>query len=521
MKCRTLWPLSVVPLAIAGTAVLGLTPTMTPRPGLGRKTVVADPMLLSTGTPVDTPPEPGQGVALLMGGSGVPIPPVDLTQVAFDHYADAGPIKFGDYAPERLFTPEGLQPIFSGIKSLPFDTSVAQGVTIAEKAITKNIEEGHPVAVGGDSQSSTINAMVLQDIADGKFTLPNTDNLPPGSTPLTFLSVGDPSNPNGGILERFNLPEDPHPTIPSLDLTFSGASPTDTGVPETIYTLEYDGFADFPRYPIDFVADLNAVAGMAIVHGQYVQGLEGPGIGLTPEQIADAIKLTTSPGYDGDTTYYMVPFTNPSTGELAQLPLATIIQEIAGKPIADLLEPDLRVLANLGYGADPSIGWSTDPANVPTPAGLLPSMDSEQFNTILQALSNGTQQGITDFIGDLSHPSSTASAGLADMITDILNPASTTDPQSLTDIVNGFTSALSQSYSLLLPTADVLTALTTTLPLAEFNIFSSFLAEGDLVNAIGMPLAVGNGLTAVALGVEAFVLLENLPSIESDLSGIF
>ena len=510
MKALTIWPVGAVSLAIAGAALLALTPTMTAGSTLARKTVVAEPMLLSVDEPppVDVPPLPGQGVALLMGGSGTPIPPVDLPQVAFENYAVLN--GFGDYAAERLFTPEGLSPIFSGIKSLPFDTSVAQGVTIAEDAITANIEAGHNVVVGGVSQSATINALVEQDIANGAL------GFQPTPDQLAFISLGDPSNPNGGILERFNLPQDPNPTIPSLDLTFSGAAPADTGIPSTIYTLEYDGFADFPQYPINFLSDLNAVAGMAIVHGQYIQGLEGPGIGLTPEQIANAIELPTTPGYDGGTTYFMVPFQG-------QLPLATLIQEVAGKPLADLLAPDLQVLVNLGYGPNPDIGWSDTPANVPTPVGLFPSIDSEQFNTILRALSTGAQQGFQAFIADLSAASSGESSGGA--LTDILdmfnNTAATIGPPSLTEIVNDFSSALSQSYSLLLPTADIINALTTTLPLAEATIFTNFLQEGDLIDAIGMPTAVATGLETVAAGIEAFVLLENLPSIASDLSGIF
>jgi hypothetical protein len=250
---------------------------------------------------------------------------------------------------------------------------------------------------------------------------------------------------------------------------------------------------------------------MAIVHGQYIQGLEGPGIGLTPAQIADAITLPTSQGYDGGTTYYMVPFDG-------QLPLATIIQEIAGKPFADLLEPDLRVLVNLGYGADPDIGWSTSPANVPTPAGLFPSIDSDQWNTILQALENGATKGFDDFMTDLSNPSTSAPTGILDMFSQAASHAS--DP-SFTDIVNDLSSALSTSYSLLLPTADIINALTTTLPANELTLFTSFLQEGDLTDAIGMPAAIGTGLSTVAAGVEAFVLLENLPTIASDLSGIF
>jgi hypothetical protein len=481
---------------------------MTPMPMWGHQTVAADPALLSSGelppVPVDVPPEPGQGVALLPGGSGIPIPPVDLVQKAFDEYLV--PNGYGAYAAERVFTPEGLQPIDSGIKSLPFDTSVAQGVTIIEDAITKNIEGGHPVIVGGISQSATIDSIVMQDIADGKL------GVQPTPEQLAFLLAGNPSNPNGGILERFDLPEESsHPSIPSLGITFTGATPADTGFPIYNYTLEYDGFADFPRYPLNVVSDLNAIAGIAFVHPDYIQG-RGPGPDPTPEQIANAQELPTSDGYDGGTTYYILPYEG-------QLPLAQLIQVIAGKPVADLLEPDLRVLANLGYGPDPDIGWSTSPADVPTPAGLFPDIDSEQLQTILQALSDGAQKGFNDFMTDLSEPSSGGSTGiLGGLFGDAANGSDGT--ASFTDIVNALSSVASQAYATLLPTADIINALTTSLPAEEVNIFLHYLQEGDLVDAIGMPAAVNTGLSTVAAGFEAFVLIETLQDIQSTLSGI-
>jgi hypothetical protein len=495
------------PLAIAGATLLALTPTTTPMPVWRHKSVATDPVLLSTGElpPVDVPPDPGQGVALLMGGSGFPIPPVDLTQTAFDEYLV--PNGFGDYAIERLFTPEGLEPIDSGIKSLPFDTSVAQGVTIVEDAITKYIEAGHPVVVGGISQSATINSIVMRDIADGKL------GFQPTPDQLAFFMAGNPSEPNGGILERFDLPEGSHPSIPSLGITFSGATPADTGFPTDIYTLEYDGFADFPRYPINFLSDLNAVAGIAFVHPDYIEG-RGPGPDPTPEQIADAIKLPTSDGYDGGTTYYMLPYEG-------QLPLAQLIQLVAGKPIADLLEPDLRVLVNLGYGPDPSIGWSDAPANVPTPAGVFPSIDSEQFNTIVAALADGAKQGFNDFMADLSDPSNGGSDG-SGLFGGLLDPGGgdPTDTPSFTDVVNAFSSAVSQAYATFLPTGDIINALTTTLPAEEANIFLHYLQAGDLLDAVGLPIAANTGLYTVAAGFEAFVLVETIQNIESTFAGL-
>lgn len=52
-------------------------------------------------------------------------------------------------------------------------------------------------------------------------------------------------------------------------MTLYGATPSDTIYPTNIYTLEYDGWADFPRYPLNLLSDLNAELGIAFVHGQY------------------------------------------------------------------------------------------------------------------------------------------------------------------------------------------------------------------------------------------------------------
>lgn len=497
MKRPTFWPLHVVPLVIVGTVPLWLTPTVTPALTAGRRTVLAEPVLLS-GEALGAVPDLGPGVALILGGSGTPIPPESGVQLAFDNYFV--PKGFGDYTPQIVFTPEGLSPIYSGIKSLPLDTSVSQGVTILNSAIKSQIEAGNNVVVGGVSQSATIDSLEMHDIVAN-----NSLGFQPTPDQLAFMMVGDPSNPNGGLLERFDLPDGSHPSIPSLGVTFSGATPADTGFPTDIYSLEYDGFADFPRYTMNFVSDLNAFAGILFVHGLYVGG-------VTEDQIQNAIVLPTSAGYDGGTTYYMMP--------TAQLPLAQLIQEVAGKPFADLLEPDLRVLANLGYGTDPDIGWSETPANVPTPLGLFPSLDSDQFNTILQALGSGAQQGMSDFMADLSDPSTSSMASI------FSNPfaamtAAVADPPSFTDIVNALTSVVSQAYSVLLPTADIGNALVTTLPAYDLSLFTDYLQAGDLVNAIGLPMAATTGLLTMAGGIELMVVEETASSIQSTLAGVF
>jgi PE-PPE domain len=129
-------------------------------------------------------------------------------------------------------------------------------------------------------------------------------------------------------------------SAPSLGVTFSGATPSDL-YPTDIYTLEYDAAADFPQYPIDLPADLNAVAGFLLVHGTYPD--------LTPAQIDSAISLPTAG--DTMTNYYMIPVDN--------LPLLEPLRVISviGNPLADLIQPDLQVIVNLGYGSITD-GWS-------------------------------------------------------------------------------------------------------------------------------------------------------------------
>ncbi len=78
---------------------------------------------------------------------------------------------------------------------------------------------------------------------------------PEGGTGNTWVLVENPSRPNGGILERFaGL------YIPVLDISVSGATP-DNGDTTIDVARQYDGWADFPTYPLNFLATANAIAG--------------------------------------------------------------------------------------------------------------------------------------------------------------------------------------------------------------------------------------------------------------------
>lgn len=183
---------------------------------------------------------------------------------------------------QAVFTPEELYPL-TGVRSLVLNTSVEEGLTILHDAIMVELATtGNAVTVFGWSQSAIIASLEMQ-----RFTA--MGGAAPSASDLNFVLVGNEMNPNGGMLARF-----PDLTLPTLDLTFYGATPSDTIYPTAIYTLEYDGFADFSRYPLNFISDLNAVAGITFVHTKYLD--------LTPAQVEGATKLPTSPGYTGSPT---------------------------------------------------------------------------------------------------------------------------------------------------------------------------------------------------------------------------
>jgi hypothetical protein len=359
---------------------------------------------------------------------------------------------------------------------------VAEGDSILNSEIGSQLADNNDVTVLGYSQSATISTMEMEDIANG------SAGIDPTSGQLSFVLLGDPNNPNGGMLERLDFPPGSDPSIPSLGITFSGATPV-TEYPTDIYTAEYDGFADFPRYPINLLSDLNALLGILFVHTQYPD--------LT--DLGSAVEVPTSAGYDGATSYYMIP-----TDDLPLLdPLRSI--PVIGNPLSDLLQPDLEVLVNLGYG-DPDYGWVNEDANVPTPAGLFPSLaDLEKVPGLLVS---GTEEGIQKAISDLEDPSqlfSLANNPLLNLLeTPYISAVASEDiaipapDDTLQGIVNAFSDAASEFYSALLPSADIANALLTTLPAEDAGIFADELGQGDLIDAIGLPLAADTALIPLA-----------------------
>ncbi len=114
---------------------------------------------------------------------------------------------------------------------------------------------GQPYLIEGFSQSAQI-------AIDEKLELIASGNPPPD---VTFLLLGSGNRPDGGFLERFAGLVIPGAT----GFDFNGAEPTDAGITTIDIANQYDGNADFPQYPVNVVADLNALLGFIYQHAGY------------------------------------------------------------------------------------------------------------------------------------------------------------------------------------------------------------------------------------------------------------
>jgi hypothetical protein len=500
-------------------------------------------------------PTPPPDIGVFVGASGTPIPGPDYVGAAYELYVDptytTGPGAITSFYQgttdnplgNGVFTPEGLYPLeAAGVHQLylnyPLDanglpdisSSVGQGANAVQQAVLSDILKGQGSTVFGYSQGSTLNGIAMQLLEQSGVST-STPNAP------DFLLIADPSNPNGGLLERFNGFEtmsgqttvDPL-NLPSLGISFDGATPADDYT-TTIYSLEYDGFADFPRYPLNFLSDLNAFLGIADLHGTYLNGAAPPDMDLSgpsATDIANAVPLTTTGGL---TDYYMIttdtvngvdgPVTPPLVSTLGELP-------VIGKPLEDLLGPDLTVLINLGYGGD-NLGYSDAPANIATPFGLFPDVNS---TTLMNELATGAQTGLAAFEKDLSDPaalfssltdsSTTSGPSFSDILTTLETDFSSPEAASttLTELANAFSSALSTAYSVFLPLTDISNALSTSLPAYDVSLFTDNLGTGDLADAFGLPVAANTALDTLSAGFAYEVVSTAASQIAADFSAI-
>lgn len=456
--------------------------------------------------PTGAVPSATATLPLVLGPSGVPIPTHNYVKTVMDWYVLPNS-PGGVTTPQVVFTPEGLYPI-TGVKSLPLNTSVDQGMKILSD-ILHPLPNGTPTTVFGYSQSAIIGSLLQMGYISPTSPYTNPSPAIPDQLKesISFVFVGNEMNPNGGFLSRF-----PNLLLPSLGIPFYGATPEDA-YPTTNYTREYDGFADFPRYPLNLLSVLNAGLGIVYVHTKYAPTDTCQTFCLTKQEVEDAVELPTTPGTTTQ-KYYFIPTENlPLLEPLRVIPLI-------GNPIADLIQPVLKVLVNLGYG-DPAHGFTTahqPDANMPVPFGLFPEVSPLEVLTQLVA---GVQQGITDFFAALGPDGS-----LAREISAISLPALTFPPptaealipaiqHAVSAITNRISFSVAGLYAALLPTADIINAIVISLPGYSINLALDGVQQilrgdllGGLVNAIGLPIAANVGLITTASLIGVLVWLQ-------------
>ena len=212
------------------------------------------------------------------------------------------------------------------------------------------------------------------------------------------MTLGSPANPNGGLLSRFDVPEHQSEpvelTLPSLGVTFSGAAPSDTPWETANYIQEYDGFADFPKYPLNFLADLNAFMGIMFIHGTYPT--------LTDDQLASAIELPVSDDYTGNNAVLHDPHREPAVAELLR-------GSGFGNAIADLLQPAVCGCWSTSVTATSNTAGTRARRTWPPRSGCSRMSSAQEVFT---ALGSGAQQGWNDFIADLQNMSSSSATDL-------------------------------------------------------------------------------------------------------------
>ena len=296
--------------------------------------------------------------ALMMGATGMPTPSEFWQDTIVTDYID--PATNADYTPVTVATPASY-----ASTSAPIGLADLQAAMAAQQLNYP----GDPYLVEGYSQSAQI-------VVAEKIELMEAGQHPD----VTFLMLGDPYRPNGGMVERLT-----GLVVPGIGL-FNGANPTDAGIPTIDIANQYDGFADFPQFPINPIADLNDLLGIVYAHASYGDGplpeeipslwppsepLSGP---YTDEYVLGSTEVVKQ--VDGDTTFYFIPTT--------ELPLLDPLRSLGvPEPVLNIFQPALQVIVEAGY--DRSI-----PFGDPTPAELIPTIDPATFTL---EFANGVVQG--------------------------------------------------------------------------------------------------------------------------------
>jgi hypothetical protein len=352
---------------------------------MGIAVLLAAPVApVSSASATDPPPD---RTALILGGTTAPTPDDGYIDIVKNQYiAPTYPGQDIDYV--AVTTPEEFWPItgafrllglalgdprifgpaaaawpdeplwkLSGLFDLTADQSLRAGADDLMKAIAAHGDG--PLVIYGLSQGAGV-------ANEGKRRLAAQYPAGTEAPDIDFVLQGDPNLPNGGLVSRF-----PGLYIPILDLTFNGPALTDTSFHTVEINRQYDGFSDFPLYPLNVVADLNAVFGVLYLHTNSFD----VSLADDPETVHQK---------HGDTDYYFF--------ESEDLPLFAPLRTL-GVPesVIDVFEPFVREVVELGY--DRSIQpWE------PTPARLIPPLNPAKVTAdLVNAIGEGISNAATLF----------------------------------------------------------------------------------------------------------------------------
>jgi hypothetical protein len=266
-------------------------------------------------------------------------------------------------------------PLFSpGIFVPGIDESIATGVSQLQ---TDTAADEAPVIFGFSQGGAVVSEYKRAFNAQYADSAPDVTIAAP-----TFVMIGNIERPNGGFYQRFAGLH-----VPFFDMTALGSTPTETAGATagqvTTYDIsgQYDPVSDFPAYPLNIFADLNAALGFIYVHLNYSN------LDMSSAVLQEQV---------GDTDYYIIPGT--------RLPLLLPLRAIGvPDPLLAVLDAPLRVLVEAGYDRTVSPGQ-------PTSAGLLPTANP---GTVLQNFLTAIPTGIDDGLQEagLGRPLHTTPAG--------------------------------------------------------------------------------------------------------------
>lgn len=315
-------------------------------------------------------------------------------------------------------------PGWGGLSGAKWDVSTGKGIANLNGTLFNVLSDPDPdtpVVMFGYSQGGNVvsrQKRLLRDLS------------PELKDDLSFVMIGNTNRPNGGLFER--LAALGH--VPILDATFGLPAPTDVGISTTDIAFEYDGVADFPLYPLNLLATMNAIAGFAYVHGTYLAPNAHSDVGelpddYTPAALAEQLDETKHPENFrryGDSTYITIPTrTLPMLRPLLELAAATRTTALV-KPVVDLISPVLRVLIDTGYNRALNPG-------VPAPLRLIPLINPFRLLAdLIRAAGQGIRAALTDIFGGPGHSGPSDTAGQVRMPARSDPPA---DPPAIPDNV--------------------------------------------------------------------------------------